>query len=142
MGTSGINGLGEITKLIDKLIQESMLMNGGTYQNGNTTITIPSITVENSMASKKTKKSNNNRKSLKKKKVAKVNPADIEFIIEQYLKLHPEILDEYIKNYLKKNIKVDWKSMDTNYHGRRYALAVYDNGELISRSDMCLTIPV
>ena len=83
-----------------------------------------------------------NLKSNKKRKLQKIDsrnitPENIDIYIESFLRKHPEI----IKDYLKKNLRVDWAECKTNY-GSRWTLALYDNGEKISQSTLGLNLNI
>ena len=64
------------------------------------------------------------------------NTPNFDSLIEQYFDRHPDALNKYIKNYISKNIKVDYVSKDNG----RYKIGLFDNDKLISESVLGLTL--
>ena len=149
--TTKYNGLGEITKLIDNLINESMRIK--VYNNRYGTIDddykaddifkINEKSISEKIMSSDnptTIKKNANKKSRKSTKThtQKIDEKTINKYIEKYLKENPEVLTPYIKDYCKKHLRVDYvkKEVNSDHYNKtcRYTLGLYDGKELLSES--------
>lgn len=97
----------------------------------------------NSEGSVKANNPSISRKSNKQKKNKKLPTIDAK-IIEEYIKEHPQIYNEIIENYLKYNLKIDFKpvsrSADRFNSSQAYRLALFNGKNLISESALALNI--
>lgn len=111
--------------------------NISTYVSDGPSVSTPVPMVDPSPIDKKKsfKKSNKQRKN-KVNNENNITDKNIDLYIEKYLKKHPEIVGDYIK----KNIKIDFQKVTTTNGEPRFALALFDDGKLISRSTLGLNI--
>lgn len=146
--TAQYNSLGEITKLIDNLIDESMRVK--VYNNRYGTIDddykaddifkISEKIMSSGSNNPTTIKKNTNKKSRKSTKThtQKIDEKTINKYIEKYLKENPEVLTPYIKDYCKNHLRVDYvkKEVNSDIYNKtcRYTLGLYDGKELLSES--------
>lgn len=80
-------------------------------------------------------KSNKKRKA-DDKNIISITDKNINIFIEKYLNSHPEI----IENYLKENLKIDFKKATTNTGDTRWALALFLKDKVFSSSTLGLNI--
>lgn len=80
-------------------------------------------------------KSNKKRKA-DDKNIISITDKNINIFIEKYLNNHPEI----IENYLKENLKIDFKKATTNTGDTRWALALFLKDKVFSSSTLGLNI--
>ena len=80
-------------------------------------------------------KSNKKRKA-DDKNIISITDKNINIFIEKYLNNHPEI----IENYLKENLKIDFKKATTNTGDTRWALALFFKDKAFSSSTLGLNI--
>ena len=80
-------------------------------------------------------KSNKKRKA-DDKNIISITDKNINIFIEKYLNNHPEI----IENYLKENLKIDFKKATTNTGDTRWALALFLKDKVCSSSTLGLNI--
>ena len=80
-------------------------------------------------------KSNKKRKA-DDKNIISITDKNINIFIEKYLNNHPEI----IENYLKENLKIDFKKATTNTGDTRWALALFLKDKVFSSSTFGLNI--
>ena len=81
-------------------------------------------------------KSNKKRKADDNKNITPITDKNINIFIEKYLNSHPEI----IENYLKENLKIDFKKATTNTGDTRWALALFLKDKVFSSSTLGLNI--
>ncbi len=81
-------------------------------------------------------KSNKKRKAAVNKNITPITDKNINIFIEKYLKNHPEI----IENYLKENLRIDFKKVTTNVGDARWALALFLKDKAFSSSTLGLNI--
>ena len=81
-------------------------------------------------------KSNKKRKIDADKNITQITDKNINIFIEKYLNNHPEI----IENYLKENLKIDFKKATTNTGDTRWALALFLKDKAFSSSTLGLNI--
>ena len=81
-------------------------------------------------------KSNKKRKADDNKNITPITDKNINIFIEKYLNSHPEI----IENYLKENLKIDFKKATTNTGDTRWALALFLKDKAFSSSTLGLNI--
>lgn len=81
-------------------------------------------------------KSNKKRKATINKNITPITDKNINIFIEKYLKNHPEI----IENYLKENLRIDFKKVTTNVGDARWALALFLKDKAFSSSTLGLNI--
>ena len=80
-------------------------------------------------------KSNKKRKA-DDKNIISITDKNINIFIEKYLNSHPEI----IENYLKENLKIDFKKATTNTGDTRWALALFLKDKVFSSSTLGLNV--
>lgn len=81
-------------------------------------------------------KSNKKRKADDNKNITPITDKNINIFIEKYLNSHLEI----IENYLKENLKIDFKKATTNTGDTRWALALFLKDKVFSSSTLGLNI--
>lgn len=81
-------------------------------------------------------KSNKKRKAAVNKNITPITDKNINIFIEKYLRNHPEI----IENYLKENLRIDFKKVTTNVGDARWALALFLKDKAFSSSTLGLNI--
>lgn len=81
-------------------------------------------------------KSNKKRKTTVNKNITPITDKNINIFIEKYLKNHPEI----IENYLKENLRIDFKKATTTGGDTRWALALFLKDKAFSSSTLGLNI--
>ena len=81
-------------------------------------------------------KSNKKRKAAVNKNITPITDKNINIFIEKYLRNHPEI----IENYLKENLRIDFKKATTNAGDTRWALALFLKDKAFSSSTLGLNI--
>ncbi len=81
-------------------------------------------------------KSNKKRKAVINKDITPITDKNINIFIEKYLRNHPEI----IENYLKENLRIDFKKATTSNGDARWALALFLKDKAFSSSTLGLNI--
>ena len=137
--------------LIDEetaLKQIQQIISAGLFNSPNTSVSIKNLSINDkpintntggAIINKPSLKSKKKRKSSEKECIATPKPITAENIdkyIKTFFDKHPEV----IENYLKENLRIDFKKVTTNAGDSRWALALFIKDKPFSQSTLCLNI--